>query len=98
MIIILLGIIFVLAIRKIAEKYILVNQLYQAIKKKIFYSSILRIGIQYYFKFCMLSFVCLKTGLSFTDKGNLANSLTAIGLLLVVVGFPLFTYNFLKKN
>lgn len=90
------GILLVFAIKKLSQKYNFVNMIYLSLKSKIFYSSILRIGIQYYFKFCMLTFVTLKTGLSFSPNGGLANSVTALVLLLIVIGYPIFTFVFLK--
>jgi hypothetical protein len=74
-----------------------IQKIYEAIEKKIFYNSLLRYGIQSYFKMAILG---LTSSLSFSieDQSHQINSLVTGFILLFLLTFPIFTFNFLKDN
>jgi hypothetical protein len=67
------------------------------LKKKLFWNSLLRFGIQSYLKMTHLALVSSHT-LSFSDKPKVINSVSAIAMLTFAAGFPIFTHWFLKTR
>jgi tellurite resistance protein TehA-like permease len=74
-----------------------IQKLYDILEKKIFYNSLLRYGIQSYFKMAILG---LSSSLSFSieDQSHQINSLVTGFILLFLLFYPIFTYTFLNDH
>lgn len=75
----------------------MIKRLVKALEKKLFFNSILRVGIQSYLRFSLLSFASMAT-ISFDDKNTSINSVIGILMLTFVIAYPLFVWKFLSKN
>ncbi len=65
--------------------------------KKLFYNSLIRYGIQSYMKYCETSFNSfLNVGIDTTE--SVINLPIAVLTFLFVLGYPIFTYKFMKNR
>jgi len=81
---------------KIANSYS-IRTIYEFMKEKLFWNSLLRFGIQSYLKITHLALVSSHS-LSFCDKPKAINSVSTIALVIFSAGFPIFVYWFLKPR
>jgi hypothetical protein len=81
---------------KIANSYS-IRTIYDALKQKLFWNSLLRFGIQSYLKMTHLALVS-SHAISFSDKPKVINSVSTIAMMTFAAGFPIFVHWFLKTR
>ena len=71
-----------------------VRRIYEWLNKKLFFNLFLRTIMEGYLNFCITSFISMNK-LSYSNTGDILDSLFAIILLTIVGVFPIFTVAFL---
>jgi hypothetical protein len=84
------------------KRYLLIRyraqKIYEFIKGKVFWNSLLRYGIQSYLKMAVLALTQSLSLEFFKEKGNTINSFLCILIIFFLVGYPFFTFFFMRKN
>jgi hypothetical protein len=73
------------------------TKMIDSLKKKMFYNSLLRYGIQSYMKYCEVSFVSL-LDIGFDTRERTTNLPVAIITLSFVLGYPVFIFYFMRTK
>ena len=73
------------------------RKIYIFLKNKLYYTVILRYGLQSSFPIYILIFLNLKS-LKFTNSIEVVGSLSSIVLIVVMVIFPIWIFIWLTKN
>ncbi len=82
---------------KLKNKYQFISIITDTLLKKLFYNSLLRYAIQSYIKYCEASFNSFMD-INFDTPERTMNLPIAILGLLFVLGFPVFTFYFMRTK
>ncbi len=75
-----------------------ISKIYEAIKKKIFYNSILRYSLQSYLKTVSLAMTTIRNFDIYSSKGKAFNTSFGVILIFAAMIYPLWVYYFIRKN
>jgi hypothetical protein len=88
-------VIVLLAIRPLVIRYN--KAIFDKVKVKIFFSAILRFPMTSYLKNSLAALIALQA-ISLTTQAEIIDGIISIITFILLIGFPIFTYKFLKKN
>jgi len=94
-----LGIILVFLLKRLSSRYKWALSLYEKLRLMIFFSTILRVGLQSFATFAVIACGCMRAGLDFSKSDqSVFKSFANFVLILAVIAFPIFTLWFLSTR
>jgi hypothetical protein len=86
-----------LVLVKLRERFHWLTTITDALMKKLFFNSLLRYAIQSYMKYCEACFSSFQD-IGFDSAERTVNLPVALVALLFVVGYPAFTFYFMRNK
>jgi hypothetical protein len=75
-----------------------INKIVTIISRKLFFNSIIRAILEAYLRFCISTWLSVKKLDSLDNKEDIINATLTVGMIIVILAFPPFTFFLLKKN